>query len=338
MSGLATPLCSRLGIDVPLVQAPIGSATTPELVASVSNAGGLGMLALTWTTPEQARTRIQRVRELTDRPFGVNLVLAFPVDDNLAVCLQERVSVVSTTWGDPAAVAARIHEAGALHLHTVSAASESRQAADAGVDVIVAQGWEAGGHVRGLVATLPLVPSVVDAVAPVPVVAAGGIADGRGLVAVLALGAQAGWLGTRFLTAAESHTHAVNRHKVITTTGENAMHTLCFDGGWPDAPHRAIRNSTLTAWETAGRPAAPDRPGEGDVVASEDPKSGWHLRYEDMMPLPGMSGDLEAMALYAGQSSGLIKDVAPAADIVARIVREATELLSKLSPSASRGY
>src|SRR5262247_2865667 len=205
MKALATPLCSRLGIDVPLVQAPIGSASTPELVASVSNAGGLGMLALTWTTPEQARRRIRRVRDLTDRPFGVNLVLDFPIDDKLAVCLQEQVPVVSTTWGDPAAVGGRIHDKGALHLHSVGAVDEAARAVDAGVDVIVAQGWEAGGHVRGLIATLPLVPTVVDAVAPVPVIAAGGIADGRGLAAVLALGAQAGWLGTRFLTAIEAH-------------------------------------------------------------------------------------------------------------------------------------
>ena len=126
MHGLATPLCSRLGIDVPLVQAPIGSAATPELAASVSNAGGLGMLALTWTEPEQARRRIRRVRELTDRPFGVNLVLEFPIDDHLAVCRQEDVPVVSTVWGDPVDVGRRIRDAGAVHFHSVGGVDEAR--------------------------------------------------------------------------------------------------------------------------------------------------------------------------------------------------------------------
>lgn len=326
---MTTPLCSRLGIDVPVVQAPIGSASTPELVAAVSNAGGLGMLSLTWSPAGEVRQRVPRVRELTGRPFGVNLVLDFPIDDRLAVCLDEGVPIVSTFWGDPAAVNRRIGAAGALHLHSVGSAGEARQAVDAGVDVVVAQGWEAGGHVRGQLATLPLVPAVVDVVAPVPVIAAGGIADGRGLAAVLALGAQAGWLGTRFLTAAEAHTHGVYRERVIAAAGEDAVHTVCFDGGWPGAPHRAIRNSTLASWDAAGRPDAPDRPGEGTVVAI-DASGGHHRLYGDMMPLPGMSGDVEAMALYAGQSAGLVTDVAPAADIVARIVREAAGVVSGL--------
>jgi NAD(P)H-dependent flavin oxidoreductase YrpB (nitropropane dioxygenase family) len=285
MSGLSTVLCGRLGIDVPVVQAPIGSASTPELVAAVAEAGGLGMLSLTWTSPDQARRRVRRVRELTGRVFGVNLVLDFPIEDNLAVCLEEGVPIVSSFWGDPATVNDRIHSVGALHLHGVGSAAEARRAVDVGVDVVVAQGFEAGGHVRGLVATLPLVPAVVDAVAPVPVIAAGGIADGRGLAAVLALGAQAGWLGTRFLTAMEAGTHDVYRERVIVAAGEDAVHTLCFDGGWPGAAHRALRNSTLTAWEAAGRPAAPGRPGEGAVVAT-DATGGAHLRYGDMMPLP----------------------------------------------------
>ena len=337
MSTLTTALCRRLGIDVPVVQAPIGSATTPELVAAVANAGGLGMLSLTWAPPGAVRERVRQIRKLTDRVFGINLVLDFPIDDRLAVCLDEGVPIVSTFWGDPGTVNERIHAAGAVHLHSVGSAAEARRAVDAGVDVVVAQGWEAGGHVCGHVATLPLVPAVVDAVAPVAVIAAGGIADGRGLAAVLALGAQAGWLGTRFLTAAEANTHPVYRQQVIAATGEDAVHTLCFDGGWPAAAHRAIRNSTLTTWEGAGRPSASDRPGDGDVVAT-DAAGRRYLRYEASMPLSGMSGDVAAMALYAGQSAGLVGqsaglvgDVVPAAEIVASIAEEATKILSALA-------
>jgi NAD(P)H-dependent flavin oxidoreductase YrpB (nitropropane dioxygenase family) len=335
-SVLATPLCDRLGIQLPIVQAPIGSAATPELVGAVADAGGLGMLALTWVTPQQAVDRIRRVRQRTDRPFGVNLVLDFPIDDLLAACLGEGVPVISTFWGDPARVTERVHAAGALHLHTVGTAEEARRVVEGGVDVVVAQGWEAGGHVWGQVTTLALVPAVVDAVQPVPVIAAGGIGDGRGLAAVLALGAQAGWLGSRFLTAAEAATHQVYRRQVLAAAPQDAVYTRCFDGGWPDAPHRAIRNSTMTDWEAAGCPPSPGRPGEGAVVAT-DRRGRPQLRYGDMMPVPGMTGDLAAMALYAGQSVGLIHEVAPAARIVAAVAGQAARILAGFGRQAAAG-
>lgn len=192
---------------------------------------------------------------------------------------------------------------------------------------MIAQGWEAGGHVLGTTGSLALIPAVVDAARPLPVIAAGGIADGRGLAAALVLGAQAVSLGTRFLAASEAHTHEVYRASVMTAAPDDAHYTLAFDGGWPGAPHRAFVNSTMTAWEQAGRPATPDRPGEGDVVAVDADGSAHH-RYEDLMPLPGMTGDLEAMAMYAGQSVGLVHEVLPAADIVGRLVAEAEAALS----------
>ncbi|MGX7758878.1 NAD(P)H-dependent flavin oxidoreductase [Streptomyces angustmyceticus] len=321
LPSLTTPLCRRLGVEVPVFQAPIGSAVSPELVAGVSRAGGLGMLALTWTPAGEIPRILDRVRELTERPFGANLVLDFPVADRLDACLEGGVPVISTFWGDPAGCTDRIRAAGAFHVHTVGSADEARHAADAGVDAVVAQGWEAGGHVRGLTATLPLVPAVVDAVSPLPVVAAGGIADGRGLAAALALGAQAGWMGTRFLAAAEARTHDIYRRRVVGARTEEAQYTGCFDGGWPNAPHRSLRNSTLASWEAAGSPLSA-RPGEGDIVArgADDAP---YLRYQDAVPLAGMTGDVDAMALYAGQSAGLVRAVLPAAAIVARTVAEA---------------
>jgi NAD(P)H-dependent flavin oxidoreductase YrpB (nitropropane dioxygenase family) len=327
---LVTPLCGRLGIDVPVVQAPVGSAVTPELVAAVSNAGGLGMLALTWMSPPAAVREIRKVRSLTDRPFGANFVLDFPVGPVLAACLEEGVPIVSTFWGDPAAPSKLIHAAGGVHLHAVGSAVEAAQAAAAGADVIVAQGWEAGGHVRGQVATMALVPAVVDVAGEVPVIAAGGIGDGRGLAAVLALGAQAGWLGTRFLTASEAATLPVYRQAVLDAAGHDAVHTRCFDGGWPDAPHRALRNSTLAAWEAAGCPSAPHRPGEGDVLAT-DARGRLHRRYSDMIPVRGMTGDTAALALYAGQSAGLVTGQASAGQIVAEVVTEAERTLIALA-------
>jgi NAD(P)H-dependent flavin oxidoreductase YrpB (nitropropane dioxygenase family) len=198
---------------------------------------------------------------------------------------------------------------------------------DAGVDVIVAQGWEAGGHVRGEVATMALVPAVADAVGPVPVIAAGGIGDGRGLAAALMLGAQAGWIGTRFLTALEANTHELYRHQLVAASESDTVRTGCFDGGWPRAPHRVLRNSTLTAWETAGRPASPDRPGE-DAVVAVDRHGRQHRRYHQAMPSTGASGEVEAMALYAGQSVALTTRSEPAAQIVSSIAEQAADLLT----------
>lgn len=165
---LQTSLCALLNIELPIIQAPIGGAATPALAAAVSNAGGLGMLPLTWHSPEGVRRVIRQTRQLTDRPFGVNLILQWPQEERLKVCLEEGVPVVSFFWGDPSLYVAAAHTAGSLVMHTVGSAVEARRVRDAGVDIIVAQGWEAGGHVWGQVATLPLVPCVVDAVAPTP--------------------------------------------------------------------------------------------------------------------------------------------------------------------------
>ncbi|HJQ84705.1 MAG TPA: nitronate monooxygenase, partial [Candidatus Binatia bacterium] len=195
-SRLTTSLCARLGIDVPIVQAPMGTLAVPALAAAVSNAGALGMLGVTWLELDLVRAFIRETRTLTTRPFGVNLVLAWPQEERLAICLEEGARIVSLTWGDPAPYVRAVHGAGALLVQTVGSAEEARRAVAAGAHVVVAQGWEAGGHVIGQVATMPLVPRVVDAVRPVPVVAAGGIADGRGVAAALMLGAEAAWLGT----------------------------------------------------------------------------------------------------------------------------------------------
>jgi NAD(P)H-dependent flavin oxidoreductase YrpB (nitropropane dioxygenase family) len=330
MTALRTPLCERLGIDLPLAQAPIGSAAAPHLVAAVADAGGLGMLALTWRGPEQARRDIRTVRQLTARPFAANLVLDFPVAETLSVCLDEGVPIISTFWGDPVRVTSQVHQAGALHMHTVGSVPEAVHAADNGVDVIVAQGWEAGGHVRGTTTTMVLVPAVVDAVGPLPVMAAGGIGDGRGVVAALTLGAHGVWLGTRFLATSEAFTHDVYRQHLVDANAEDAVYTRCFDGGWPHAPHRAVRNGTLQRWEDAGSPAAPRRPGEGDVLAV-DTAGHAHHRYEDLMPLPGMTGDLADMALYAGQSVQLVHDVGPAAQAVRDIAAQAAAVIEQMA-------
>jgi NAD(P)H-dependent flavin oxidoreductase YrpB (nitropropane dioxygenase family) len=329
-SGLKTKLCSLLGIELPIVQAPIGSATSPALVSEVSNAGALGMLAMSWLEPASVRRVILETRERTTRPFGVNLGLEWDQEERLGICLEEEIRIVSLFWGDPSPHIARLHEAGALVLHTVRSAEEARRSVEAGVDVVVAQGWESGGHVWGEVATFPLIPVVVDAATPVPVIAAGGIADGRGIAAALALGASGVWMGTRFLASEEAWIDPVYREQVMEAAETDTVYSSVFDGGWPGAPHRAIRNSTVKRWEEAGRPLPGNRPGEGEQVATS--AGGRSIdRYSDVLPLPGMSGDLESLALYAGQSAGLVHTVEPAAKIVADLASEAIETIRRLA-------
>src|SRR6202046_4541039 len=315
-TAVTTPVCQLLGIERPIVQAPM--AAIPQLAAALSNAGARGMVTLTWS-PDTAAV-VRETASLTTRPFGGNFVLTEDHHRPLDQALEAGLRIVSFMWGDPASYVQPVHDAGGIVLHTVGTAEEARRAVGAGVDVIVAQGWEAGGHVWGTVATLPLVPAVVDAVAPVPVIAAGGIGDARGVAAVLALGAQAAWLGTRFLAADEMPIHDEYRRLLMAAVETDAeWYANLYEVGWPDAPHRALHNSTAERWETAGRPPPGSRPGEGEVIAhfpSGDPI----VRYSPAPPLVGTTGEIEALSLWAGQSAALAKQSQPAAHIVAELV------------------
>jgi nitronate monooxygenase len=289
----------------------------PELAAAVSNAGALGMVALTWT--DDSGGLVRQTAGLTERPFGGNFILTSDQHRRVDEALEAGLRIVSFMWGDPGGYVEGVHDAGGLVLHTVGSAEEARRAVAAGVDVVVAQGWEAGGHVWSTIATLPLVPAVVDAVTPVPVIAAGGIGDARGVRAVLTLGAQAAWLGTRFLMAEEMPIHDLYRRLLIAAAETDAQwYPNLYEVGWPDAPHRVLRNSTAQRWEAAGRPPLGRRPGMGDVIAHF--ASGEAIvRYSTAAPLVGTIGEIEALSLWAGQSVALAKKLQPAAEIVAEL-------------------
>lgn len=294
----------------------MGRATNPALAAAVSNAGGFGMPGMSLRPLDDMRRVTRETRELTERPFGVNFILRpsyrrAEIEAGVKVCLDEGAPVVSFFWDEASQYVDMVHAAGALVMYTVPSAAAARRAVDAGVDIIVAQGWEAGGHVRGEVATLPLVPRVVDAVAPTPVIAAGGIADGRGVAAVLALGAGGAWLGTRFVASEEAGVHPWYKAKLLETVETDTILSCLFDIGWPDAPCRTLCNSTVTQWDAAGRPPSGQRPGEGDVVAH------WAdgrpvVRYATSLPYAGITGDIEAMELCVGQGVGLVTRIQPA--------------------------
>jgi nitronate monooxygenase len=326
---MRTPLCDLLGIEMPVVLAPMGGAVTPRLAAAVSNAGALGMLPLTWTPPNEIATIVEETQRHTERPFGVNLGLAWDQHERLASALEAGIRIVSFFWGDANDLIAEARDADAIVFVTVGTADEGRAAAAAGANIVVAQGWEAGGHVWGTVSTIALVPRVVDAVSPVPVVAAGGIADGRGLAAVLALGAVGAWVGTRFLAAEEAGIHPDYRRRILAAGEADTFYSTLFDRGWPDAPHRTLRNSTVEGWEQAGRPPSGSRPGEDDEPASR-PDGSPINRYSSSTPTAGMAGDVEPLPHWAGQGVGLVTREESATDIVRSLVTGADEVLRSL--------
>ena len=328
MASLQTPLCHILHIDTPIVQAPIGPATNPVMTAAVSNAGGLGMLAFLRRDADDVRRLIGETLELTDRPFGANFILRGleETDDRLDACLESGVTVVSFHWNEPYEYIDRIHDADTLVMYTVGSAKDAKRAAASGVDIIVAQGWEAGGHVRGDVATMALLPTVVDAVSPVPVISAGSIADGRGLAAALMLGASGVWIGTRFVASEEATVDLSYKDRIVKASEIGTiLSSKVFNGGW-DAKGRALRNSTVEQWEASGSPEVGRRPGEGEVIAMG--ANGEPLdRYSAIGPYPGVTGDLEGLPNWAGQGVGLVNRILPAADIVKEITEDAVRLL-----------
>src|SRR6202165_2219889 len=309
MTRLRTAVCQLFGIDVPIFQAGMSTYTTPELVAAVSNAGGLGIIGGLGRTPDELRAEIRRVRELTSRPFGVNHVLCQLNPAALQVTLAQRVPVLSLAWGRAEELTYQAHEAGIKVIHQVTTPEEAGLVASDGADVIIAPGTEGGGHV-GLMSTLSLVPQVVDVVGSAPVVAAGGIADGRGLAAVLMLGAQGALIGTRFLATPEARGRGHSKDAILNAMGSQTMASSFYDDVfgqvWPGAIVRAITHPLLEEW--AGR------------------QQEWTLAADQLRP------SLEAAIsagdfVLAGESAGLVHDIVPAGELVARIAQQAEQLL-----------
>jgi NAD(P)H-dependent flavin oxidoreductase YrpB (nitropropane dioxygenase family) len=299
---------------VPVMQAPVGPAATPELAAAVSEAGGLGSLGASWTEPDLLREQIRAIRRRTDRPFFVNLVLAFDQEERLELVCEEGVPIVSFSWGVDARLVDRAHAAGCLVVAQAGSAAEGRAAVEAGADALIAQGVEAGGHVEG---ETPLLELVAQLRGGVPVVAAGGIANADGLRRAQAAGAAGVVMGTRFLATPEADIHPGYAERLVAAGPDDTVRTFLFDGGWPGAAHRVLRNSTYRAWEAAGSPEPGERPNEGEVVAETD--GVLIARYAADEPRRSTTGDIEAMCLYAGRGVSLITAVEPAAEIVARM-------------------
>ena len=361
---LRTPLCDLLHIEVPIVLAGMGVrglSTPPRLVAAVSNAGGLGVLGAAGMAPEVIRERIGEIRRLTDRPFGVDLLLpatlaeagdsraaareriarehpehvafvaklrrdlALPeltvegsavmspafIRRQVDVVLEERVPVFAAGLGDPAWVVPLARERGIVTMGLAGTVRNAQRHAEVGVDVVVAQGHEAGGH-TGRSATFPLVPQVVDAIRPTPVVAAGGIADGRGVAAALALGAVGVWVGTAFLVAEECDWPEENKKQILRGRAEDFVVSRSFTG----KTARQYRNAIVEAWEQSGLDPLP-MPLQGLLMA-------------DLVESAWRSGRSELYFNPAGQIGGMLTETRPAARIMADLVGGAVETLERV--------
>jgi nitronate monooxygenase len=328
---LQTPLGVSLGVDLPIWNAGMGGGGAgAELAAAVSNAGGFGVLGMGGLPAALIRAEIEQTRRLTTRPFGVNLLLPFVGEGQIETCLEEGVAALVLFWGDATPYIRAAHDAGVKVIPQVGSVDEAEAAADAGADAVMIQGVEAGGHVRGTTTLSIVLPTVVTAVAPVPVVAAGGVADGRGVAAALLLGAHAVSMGTRFLCSEEAALARAYKQRVVGARAEDTVHTGLFDGGWPDAAHRVLRNTATEEWEEAGRPPSGQRPGEGTIVGRYT-VAGRMIdvrRYGVDPPMTSFEGDIEQTALYCGQSCSLIDDIRPAAEIVKGLAREAEAVLA----------
>jgi nitronate monooxygenase len=307
---IATALTEMFGLQHPIVLGPMGGVSGGHLAATVSNAGGLGLVGGGYGDPAWLRTELSRVKEATRRPWGVGLI-TWSIDQAVFdLVLSHRPAAVMLSFGDPRPYAAAIKSAGCRLICQVQGCEEAKLAQKAGADIIVAQGTEAGGHGGGR-ATLPLVPAVVDAVAPTPVLAAGGIADGRGLAAALMLGAHGALIGTRFYASAEALGHDQAKQRIVAAQGHETARTRVFDivrgYAWP-APYtgRALRNRFVERWQGH----------EGDLTTTLPTERG-------LYQTAAREGDCDTAVVWAGEAVDLIKSVEGAAALVARISAEA---------------
>lgn len=320
-----TRICDLLGVRHPIVLGGMGTATTAPLVAAVSNAGAFGTLGTSAFNAATLESEIAAIHERTDKPFGINHLLFQVQEEMFAVTLRARPAVTAFAWArkdqDLRNYFQRAHDAGSKVMYMAGEVPEALRAAEAGADVLVAQGTEAGGHVAWM-ASLPLLPMMVRALAPLPVLCAGGIADGRGLAAALALGGEGVLLGTRFMATPEAPIHAKYKEAIIQSDGHDTVLTeipdLASQRVWPGAMSRAQRNRFIERW--AGRE--------------------WALRQNaaevgKQITVARAAGDVDNAPLSFGQDAGLIDSIRPVREVVDAIVGDAEAIIRRL-PSLLR--
>jgi NAD(P)H-dependent flavin oxidoreductase YrpB (nitropropane dioxygenase family) len=318
---MRTRICDLFGIAHPVVLGGMAGATGSDLAAAVSEAGGLGILGCAGLPSDRIAALAREMRARTRKPWGMNLLLFRADEEAIVSVLAAAPPVFSTAWPWPEQdlepLFSRARAAGAKVVHMAATVGEARRSAQAGADAVVAQGTEGGGHV-GLMGTMALVPQVVRAVAPVPVLAAGGIATGAGLAAALALGAEGVLLGTRFLATPEAPIAAAYKQAILDSDGHDTLLTEIPDIAnarvWPGAFSRVARNRLIEEW--SGR--------EGELRARR-------AEVGERMRRAIEAGDRSYAPLFLGQDAGLIDAIEPAGEVVRRVVAEAEDILRRLA-------
>jgi enoyl-[acyl-carrier protein] reductase II len=309
---IRTVLCELLDIEYPIIQGGMAWVSTAELAAAVSEAGGLGVIGSGTATPEWLKAQLQKARALTQKPFGVNVMLLSPfVNELMAVLRDEPVAVVTTGAGNPGKYVPSLREVGTKVIPVVSSVALAKRLTRAGVDALIAEGMESGGHV-GELTTMALVPQVVDAV-DIPVIAAGGIYDGRGLVAALALGAVGVQMGTRFMCASECTVHPRVKGLVIKSKDRDTALTGVSTGH----PVRALRNKLTRKFEEMEKSNTP--PEEVEKLGAGS------------LRLAMVEGDIEFGTVMAGQICAMVNQILPARDIIMDVVESAGVVLDRLN-------
>lgn len=313
---LHTPLCDLLGVKHPIMLAGMGGVSYAELVAAVSNAGGYGVLGMAGRTPDFIRDEMRKVRSLTDKPFGVDLLAASPesLTASVEIIIEEGASSFVAGLGVPMPIMERLKKAGLKVMVVCGAVKHAVKAEQAGCDAVICQGGEGGGH-TGLVGTMPLVAQAVEAV-KIPVVAAGGLYDGRGLAAALTLGATGVWMGTRFIASQEAHAGQMYREAVVEASDEDTVRTRSYSG----KPMRVKKNPYVEDWEKRPQDIQPF-PMQAMVSTQAGVMGGIGGQLE------GLDPDRSCFAM--GQSAGGIHEVLPAAEIVARLIKEAETAIDR---------
>jgi nitronate monooxygenase len=322
-SVLHTLVCDILGSRYPVVLAGMGGVARSELVAAVSRAGGFGFLGMVREPPDRIEKEVVRVRELTDRKFGVNLIPAATesalLEAQIETCIALGVPVVALFWEISPAIVRRLKHASIVVVYQIGSVEEAQEAEQAGADILIAQGREAGGHVRGHEPLRKLIPSITAA-SPLPVLAAGGIVSGRDLFDALSMGAQGAVIGTALMATNESFAHDYHKQRLVDAHDGETLLTYDFHINWPGgAKVRVLTNSV-----TRGERGDPNS-GVREVIGDEDGRPIYLFSTDS--PLRSMTGDLEAMALYAGEGIGRLKSIVSAEERVRSIVSEATALI-----------
>jgi nitronate monooxygenase len=319
----AAAFMTAFGLKYPIFCAGMGGSASYELAIAVSNAGGFGAIGTgTSMAADAVRDRVTRVRAGTRNVFAINYLLAFdPI--TLPVALDAGAPVVQFAWGIPRAEAvSAIRTAKAKMGLQISNVDGARRALDLGSDFLICQGTEAGGHVQALSALYDVLPAVIAEAKNIPVLAAGGIANGAHIRRALVAGASGAVLGTRFVATREALGHDDYKSALARAKAVDTVLTICFQDGWSNATHRVLRNKTIEMWEAAGCPPPGKRPGEGDVVATNVVTGAPKRRYGIGSPAADDRGALDELPMWAGVGVGAIRDIPSAADLVPRLWRE----------------